>query len=77
MSTNVNAFKPIPNAASFNVKTNPFVPSKTMTPGMNTGASNFVPPQATPAKPAEPEKEKSVLLLERIVKGSDKNVKSD
>ena len=33
--------------------------------------------QAPPPKPVEPPKEKSVLLLERIVKGSNENVKSD
>ena len=32
--------------------------------------------QAPPPKPVEPPKEKSVLLIERIVKGSDENVKS-
>lgn len=33
--------------------------------------------QAPPPKPVEPPKEKSVLLIERIVKGKDENVKSD
>ena len=71
MTTNVPEFKP--NSTGFNVKTNPFVPTK----AMNTGASTFVPPQVIPAKPVEPPKDKSVLLLERIVKGSDTDVKSD
>ena len=35
------------------------------------------PVQAPPPKPVEPPKEKSVLLIERIVKGKDENVKSD
>lgn len=47
---------------------------------MNAGASTFQPVAAAPSKPVkpvEPKKEKVVLMLERIVKGSDVDVKND
>ena len=44
-------------------------------PGRN--APMPAPVQAPPPKPVEPPKEKSVLLIERIVKGKDENVKND
>lgn len=52
----------------------PFVPSSSSSGGMNMGAATFQP-QA--AKPVEPPKEKYVLMIERIVKGSDSDVKAD
>ena len=44
---------------------------------MNPGAGTFQPKSAAPVKPVEPAKEKAVLFLERIVKGSDTDVKND
>lgn len=66
-------FKP-----SFSTKVNSFVPSKPFTPSqpatVPVKATTF---QAPPPKPVEPKKEKSVLILERIVTGSEEDVKND
>ncbi len=74
MSTNVPTFNV--TGSSFVPSTNarPFVPSGGAMGGMNMGAATFQP-QAP--KPVEPPKEKYVLMIERIVKGSDSDVKSD
>jgi hypothetical protein len=70
MNMKVPSFNP---GASF-VPSRPFVPSSSSSGGMNMGAATFQP-QA--AKPVEPPKEKYVLMIERIVKGSDSDVKAD
>lgn len=77
------SFTPTPAAAAkqnFNINTNVFVPSggNSKPNSMNPGASTFQPVvAAAPPKPVEPAKEKAVLLLERIVKGSETNVKNE
>lgn len=72
MNKNVPTFTP--GSSNFVPSSRPFVPSGNV--GMNMGAATFQPnPQ--PFKKPEPPKEKYVLLLERFVKGSDSDVKSD
>ncbi len=75
MSTNVPAFN-VSASSNFVPSANarPFVPSGGANMGMKLGAATFQP-QA--AKPVEPPKEKYVLMIERIVKGSDTDIKSD
>ena len=68
-------------APAFVPTSNPFKPTGNVN-AMNLSANTFVPPGAKPApvmpvKPVDPPKEKTVLLLERIQKGSETDVKSD
>ena len=91
MSTSVASFKPT-GAGTMKVTGNAFVPAfipqnraAPMNAPMSTVAASFTPqaqpiqqmPPAAPPRPVEPPKEKYVLMLERIVLGSDKDVKTD
>ena len=84
MKIAVNEFRPSTSAApfkpSFSTNVNSFVPtSKPFTPATIVApiVAKVAAFTAPPPKPVEPKKEKSVLLLERIVKGSDDDVKND
>ena len=66
MKVNVEEFKP----ASSNV-----APAMPTNMNLAVNSAQFVPKQ--PEKPVEPPKEKYVLMIERVVKGSDEEIKVD
>ena len=84
---NAAPVKPPAAQTSLSVNTKEFVPSGgAVKQGMNSQAPTFqpqapapapAPAPAKPAKPVQPPKEKAVLLLERIVKGSNTDIKSE
>jgi len=82
LNPNVPVFNP---QVTFVPKTpgNPFVPSGIPAQPLNTTMNTTAPTFAPAAKPVEAPlpkeipKEKHVLMIERIVKGSDTDVKSD
>jgi len=90
LNSNVTPFVPSGSLPLTATTAAPFKPTNQPAQGMSVSAANFPAPQSvnptpakvvkpTPAKivkPVEPPKEKYVLLIERIVKASDEDVKS-